>query len=454
MILAAVLVPLQPTQYGLQAHAEQVPAENMDVHAAVGGPNHSMTLMMAGVDSSMSTGTDSSMNTGNGSSDNGENYATMENTPLSKASDNVTVDFTADPVIQANQLASIQMNVKDTASGSKLSHVDWAITVKNPDGNIVYKTTTGHSHVGNMNFKVAFLEAGENTVYLTTSSIGNMMMGLEPTHKGWTHTMLSGSLKGAAKDPLNNFGSRTFTFPVYVQRIDQKHTLQGTVPGTAINLDMSTLSDKIEAGQPVTFVFTATKAQDDSMVTHPDMQVTIKTGNFIVAQSAAVENPLAMSGAVHGHTGVEEVTEIFPSAGHYILDIDIQPSSLSNYVWGNVNTRYDVFVSEPMGNVATQTTDTSGNIPPNTVNIVGLEAPFFTPNSLDIKVGTTVTFVNTDGNSHTVTSVKPGTTDSDGTFDSGIIKPGKTFTFTFSKPGTYEYICMIHTHMRGTINVS
>lgn len=426
--LAVLLVPLQMQNHGNMA-AAQGSQDNM------GGTGHQM------MDSSSSKTT--------------EDYTMMENKPLSKTSDNVTVDFTADPVIQANQLASIQMHVTDTASGSKLSHVDWAITVKNPDGNIIYKTTTGHSHVGNMNFKVAFLEAGENTVYLTTSSIGDAMMGLEPTHKGWTHTMLSGSLKGTAKDPLNNFGSRTFTFPVYVQRIDQKHTLQGTVPGTAINLDMSTLSDKIVAGQPVTFVFTATKAQDDSMVTHPDMQVTIKTGNFIVAQSAAVENPLAMSGAVHGHTGVEEVTEIFPSAGHYILDIDIQPSSLSNYVWGNVNTRYDVFVSEPMGNVATQTTDTSGNNPPaNTVNIVGLEAPFFIPNSLDIKVGTTVTFVNTDGNSHTVTSVKPGTTDSDGTFDSGIIKPGKTFTFTFSKPGTYEYICMIHTHMYGTINVS
>ena len=424
--LAVLLVPLQ-----MQNHENMAAAESQD--------------SMSGTDQQMM----------GSSSKATEDYTMMQNTPLSKTSDNVTVDFTADPAIQANQLASIQMHVKDATSKANFSHVDWAITVKDPDGNMIYKTTTGHSHVGNMNFKVAFLEAGENMVYLTTSSIGDTMMGLEPTHKGWTHTMLSGSLKGAATDPLNNFGSRTFTFPVYVQRIDEKRTLQGTVAGTAINLDMSTLSNKIVAGQPATFVFTATKAQDDSMITHPDMQVTIKTGNFIVAQSAPVESPLAMSGAVHGHTGVEEVTEIFPSAGHYILDTDIQSSSLSNYAWGNVNTRFDVFVSEPMGNVATQTTDTSGKNPPvNTVNIVGLEAPFFTPNTLDVKTGTTVTFVNTDGNSHTVTSVKPGTTNADGIFDSGVIKPGKTFTFTFSKPGTYEYICMIHTHMRGTINVS
>jgi plastocyanin len=35
-----------------------------------------------------------------------------------------------------------------------------------------------------------------------------------------------------------------------------------------------------------------------------------------------------------------------------------------------------------------------------------------------------------------------------------MIKPGKTFSFTFNTPGTYEYICMIHSQMRGTINVS
>lgn len=418
-------------------------------------PNHENMATAQESQGTMSEMDDHHMVMGSSSSDAmDEDYATMQNKPLSKASDNVTVDFTADSVIQANQLASIQMHAKDTNSGAKLSHVDWAIAVKDPDGNIVYKTTTGHSHTGNMDFKVSFPEAGESTVYLTTSSIGNMMMGLEVEPQGQTHTMLSGSPKGFAKDPKNDFGSRTFEFPVYVQKIDQKHTLQGTLPGTALNLEMNTVSNKVVAGQPVTFVFTATKAQDGSMITHPDMQVVLKTGNYIAAESAPVEGAMTMNGAVHGHTGVMTLTEIFPSAGHYILDTNIQPSPLSSYMWGSANTRFDVFVSEPMTSTTSPTTDTSEHPSSNTVNIVGLEAPFFVPNTLNVKVGTTVSFVNTDGNSHTVTSVKPGTEDSDGIFDSGIIKAGKTFTFTFSKPGTYEYICMIHPHMRGTINVS
>ena len=442
--LAAIILPLEIVpqnnrmQVQAQTQASTVPADNTSA-----SPSHDMTAMMAGQDNSMNS------DQSNGIQDND-----VQNTPLSKTSDNVTVDFAATPVIQTNKLASIQLHVKNSPSGAKLSHVDWAITVKDPDGNILYKTTTGHSHTGNMGFNLVFPTAGESVVYLTTSSIGNQMMGLEVEPQGRTHTMLSGSPKGFAKDPENDFGSRTFEFPVYVQKIDEKHALQGTVPGTLVNFEMSTTAQKIVAGQPTTFVFTATKAQDDSMITHPDTQVTVSTGGYIVTQSAAVEGAMTMDGAVHGHTGVMTFTEIFPSSGPYVINVNLQPSPLSNYMWGKANTTFNVFVSEPTGNMTSSETSTSINPPPNTVYINGLESPFFTPDVLNVKAGTTVTFMNTDGNTHTVTSVKPGTTDADGVFDSGMIKAGKTFSFTFDKPGLYEYICMIHTHMRGTINVS
>ncbi|MDE1765648.1 MAG: cupredoxin domain-containing protein [Thaumarchaeota archaeon] len=437
----AMIVPLDLMSHdskmqGLgQANAEM--ADN-----SMAAPHHDMVAMMMGQDSMSS----------DQSNETQDNDA--QNTSLSKTSDNVTVDFAATPMIQTNSLASIQMHVKDSKSGAKLSHVDWAITVRDPDGNLIYKTTTGHSHMGNMGFSVAFPKAGESTVYLTVSSIGTQMMGLEVEPKGRTHTMLSGSPKGFATDPTNDFGAREFEFPVYVQTIDQTHTLNGTVPGTAVNFEMSTMAKKIVAGQPVTFVFTATKAKDGSMITHPDTQVTVSTEGYVLAQSAAVEGAMTMNGAVHGHTGVMTVTEIFPSAGPYVLDVKLQPSPLSDYMWGQAYTDFNVFVSEPTGSVSSSATETSDNPPPNTVDINGLESPFFTPDVLNIKAGTTVTFVNTDGNTHTVTSVKPGTTDADGTFDSGLIKAGKTFTFTFNKPGTYQYICMIHTHMHGTIVVS
>lgn len=67
----------------------------------------------------------------------------------------------------------------------------------------------------------------------------------------------------------------------------------------------------------------------------------------------------------------------------------------------------------------------------------------FVPDTLTVKVGATVTWVNQDSYVHTVTS---GTSPSDrsGLFDSGNLNGGKTFSFTFDKAGTYDYFCIPH----------
>lgn len=74
----------------------------------------------------------------------------------------------------------------------------------------------------------------------------------------------------------------------------------------------------------------------------------------------------------------------------------------------------------------------------------------FSPTSLTIKVGTTVTWKNTTQTPHTVTS------DDGTTFNSGIstpISPGMTFSFTFTKAGTFTYHCDFHPYMKATIVV-
>jgi plastocyanin len=311
-----------------------------------------------------------------------------------------------------------------------------------------------------MNFKVAFPKAGQNTISLTVSSIGSTMMGLEVEQQGRTHTMLSGSPMGFKTDPVNDFGSRTFEFPVFVQPFDQIHNVAGTMPGSSLNIELLSTATEITAGQPAPLVITVTRGNDSSMITHPDLQVTVMDSatGYILSESAPVEDMMTMHGAIHGHTGVMTLTPTFPMSGRYVIDIDLQPSPLSNYFWGHAHTQFNIFVTEPAFNAATAQTpvqNSSSNVNnTNTVDIVGLEAPFFVPNVLNIKAGTTITFVNTDGNVHTVTSVKAGTVERDGTFDSGFLTAAKTFSYTFSTPGTYNYICTIHTHMHGVINVS
>lgn len=71
----------------------------------------------------------------------------------------------------------------------------------------------------------------------------------------------------------------------------------------------------------------------------------------------------------------------------------------------------------------------------------------YKPESLDIEVGTTVTWVNNGAQDHTVT-------DDDGDFDSGTLKPGEKFTFTFKKAGVYNYKCEPHPWMKATVRVS
>jgi predicted lipoprotein with Yx(FWY)xxD motif/plastocyanin len=66
--------------------------------------------------------------------------------------------------------------------------------------------------------------------------------------------------------------------------------------------------------------------------------------------------------------------------------------------------------------------------------------------SVTIKVGSSVTWTNNDSVAHTVTA-------DDGSFDSGNLDAGKTFSFTFTKAGTFTYHCAIHPNMTGTIVV-
>lgn len=74
----------------------------------------------------------------------------------------------------------------------------------------------------------------------------------------------------------------------------------------------------------------------------------------------------------------------------------------------------------------------------------------FDPAQLSVNKGATVTWTNNDGATHTVTSGVPGTPS--GKFDQRL-EAGKTFTFTFTDAGTYEFFCNIHTSMKATVLV-
>lgn len=70
----------------------------------------------------------------------------------------------------------------------------------------------------------------------------------------------------------------------------------------------------------------------------------------------------------------------------------------------------------------------------------------FGPASVTVPVGSTVTWTNDDDVPHVVTS-------DDDIFKSKALDTGDHFSFTFTKPGTYEYFCAIHPKMTAKIVV-
>jgi amicyanin len=71
----------------------------------------------------------------------------------------------------------------------------------------------------------------------------------------------------------------------------------------------------------------------------------------------------------------------------------------------------------------------------------------FTPASVTINAGETVTWTNTGALGHTATS-------NTGAWDSGLLATGQSFSFTFNTPGTYPYHCTPHPFMTASVTVN
>lgn len=110
----------------------------------------------------------------------------------------------------------------------------------------------------------------------------------------------------------------------------------------------------------------------------------------------------------------------------------------------------------------TETSTTAGgSANPSNIVEVAMENYAYEPAELTITVGTEVTWINKDPVDHTVTEgtpevIKPP---NERAFDSSngaqyqLIKPGESWSFTFTTPGTYDYYCIPHPYMKARITV-
>ena len=90
----------------------------------------------------------------------------------------------------------------------------------------------------------------------------------------------------------------------------------------------------------------------------------------------------------------------------------------------------------------------ASNAAPTTEETIQVSAKgfMFSPASITVKAGSTVTWVNMDEEPHTVFSDA-------GKFRSSALDTKESFSFKFEKAGTYHYLCTSHPRMLGTVVV-
>jgi plastocyanin len=79
-------------------------------------------------------------------------------------------------------------------------------------------------------------------------------------------------------------------------------------------------------------------------------------------------------------------------------------------------------------------------------NAVELNRLAINPSVIKVSRATTVTWTNRDSVPHTIAA-------NDGSFRSGLLQPGQSWSFTFDKSGTYSYYCEPHPFMQGQVIV-
>jgi plastocyanin len=107
----------------------------------------------------------------------------------------------------------------------------------------------------------------------------------------------------------------------------------------------------------------------------------------------------------------------------------------------------EVAAEEPGGAAApgsgSDTGSSSGQVKLGQAAAVSIQDDVFVPRRVEVEAGGTVVWQHVGQRPHTVTA-------SDGSFDSGNMESGASFSRTFSQPGTYSYYCRFHGSASGT----
>ena len=187
--------------------------------------------------------------------------------------------------------------------------------------------------------------------------------------------------------------------------------------GVAVEFDSP--PKDIEAGVAFSFGFTIRSAHEDR-TPEPGLAPLIRATN--PARDEQVEATAKPEGAV-GHYAA---TITFPSEGAW--QWQIQPFGKGE--------SYALALPGPLQVRAKGAPAAAASAPARVVDAKGIDSSF-DPRELTVPAGTTVRWSMAGKLPHTITAV-------DGSFASGNLPAGQSYSFTFTQPGTYAYFCEYH----------
>jgi plastocyanin len=112
-------------------------------------------------------------------------------------------------------------------------------------------------------------------------------------------------------------------------------------------------------------------------------------------------------------------------------------------------TEVTVYLVEDQTGAATESANAASTDTAAATDTTMVEIKDFTfvPDPLEIPVGSTVTWTNSDAAPHTATAQDREV------LQSGTLNQGDSYSQTFDQPGTFDYFCEFHANMKGTIVV-
>ena len=117
------------------------------------------------------------------------------------------------------------------------------------------------------------------------------------------------------------------------------------------------------------------------------------------------------------------------------------------YVWHKQSEKQAATSIQQM-NMPTQSQKNSSasTAKPAGKNAVTIQNFAFSPATITIKAGQSVTWTNEDSIGHSATA-------DDNSWDTGVLPQGKSKSITFAKAGTYTYHCSVHPNMKAEVIV-